>query len=173
MTPTTVTVTVTHHPTSPPYDSHHLTELSQLKQMRNVFKETLRLSVLAPWAARYSPKDIKIAGHDIPANTPIIQHLGYSLQNRDIWGDNVNEFCPSRFDEGKVPNYAFEPFGFAGRRVCPGKALSETESLMFLSSLVRQYRFVVDTSQTADVIKPVHGLVTSPGSPIFVSIQQR
>ena len=53
--------------------------------LRQIQDETLRLSTLAPWAARYSDKDIMIEGHVIPAGTPIIQALGVGLKNQTTW----------------------------------------------------------------------------------------
>ena len=55
--------------------------------MRQVQDETLRLSTLAPWAARYSNKDITIEDHVIPATTPIIQALGVGIKNQLSWED--------------------------------------------------------------------------------------
>ena len=55
--------------------------------MRQVQDETLRLSTLGPYAARYSNKDITIGGHVIPATTPIIQALGVGLKNQTSWED--------------------------------------------------------------------------------------
>ena len=55
--------------------------------MRQVQEETLRLSTLAPWAARYSDKDITIEGHVIPATTPIIHALGVALKSQVSWED--------------------------------------------------------------------------------------
>lgn len=53
--------------------------------MRQVQDETLRLSTLAPWAARYSDKDVWVCGHRVPARTPIITALGVSLKNTQQW----------------------------------------------------------------------------------------
>ena len=61
--------------------------LSFLRQLQD---ETLCLSTLAPWAARYSNKDITIEGHVIPAATPIIQALGVGLKSHVSW-DNVEK----------------------------------------------------------------------------------
>ena len=55
--------------------------------MRQIQDETLRLSTLAPWAARYGNTDITIEGHVIPAATPIIQALGVGLKNQMTWED--------------------------------------------------------------------------------------
>ena len=58
--------------------------------MRQVQDETLRLSTLAPWAARYSNKDITIEDHVIPAATPIIHALGVGLKSDESW-ENVEK----------------------------------------------------------------------------------
>lgn len=44
--------------------------------------ETLRLSVTAPFAARVcSEKEVRVRGHLIPPNTPIVKALGVSLHD--------------------------------------------------------------------------------------------
>ena len=50
-----------------------------------MLNETLRLSVIAPYAARYSDDDIVAGGYLIPAGTPIVIALGVSLKNETIW----------------------------------------------------------------------------------------
>ena len=53
--------------------------------LRQVLNEVLRLSVLAPYAARYSDEDIVAGGYLIPAGTPIVIALGVSLKSETIW----------------------------------------------------------------------------------------
>ena len=53
--------------------------------LRQVLNEVLRLSVLGPFAARYSDEDIVAGGYLIPAGTPIVIALGVSLKNETIW----------------------------------------------------------------------------------------
>ena len=55
--------------------------------MRQVMDETLRMSTLAPYAARYSDRDMVVDGYTVPANTPIIHALGVSLKNETQWED--------------------------------------------------------------------------------------
>jgi len=55
--------------------------------LRQVLNETLRLSVIAPVAGRYSDDDIVAGGYHIPANTPILIPLGVSLKNETVWKD--------------------------------------------------------------------------------------
>ena len=59
--------------------------------LRQVLNETLRLSVLGPYAARYSDNDIVAGGYHIPANTPIVISLGVSLKNETIWKDTEKQ----------------------------------------------------------------------------------
>jgi len=59
--------------------------------LRQVLNETLRISVLAPYAARYSDDDIVAGGYHIPANTPIVISLGVSLKNETIWKDTEKQ----------------------------------------------------------------------------------
>ena len=55
--------------------------------MRQIQDETLRMSTLAPWAARYGSVDMTIEDHVIPAGTPIIHALGVGLKNQTTWED--------------------------------------------------------------------------------------
>ncbi len=48
--------------------------------------ETLRCSVLAPFAARVSEeRDWSVGGHLIPKGTPIVTALGVSLQDEEAF----------------------------------------------------------------------------------------
>ena len=58
--------------------------------MRQVQDETLRMSTLGPYAARYSDEPVNVAGHTVPANTAIMHALGVSLKNVTTW-ENVEE----------------------------------------------------------------------------------
>lgn len=55
--------------------------------MRQVQDETLRLSTLGPFAARYSDEEVMVCGYHIPAKTPIITALGVALKNTTQWED--------------------------------------------------------------------------------------
>ena len=53
--------------------------------MRQVQDETLRLSSLAPWSARYSDEDVGVCGYQIPSGTPIIIAMGVAMKNATQW----------------------------------------------------------------------------------------
>ena len=60
-----------------------------------MLNETLRMSVLAPYAGRYSEEDVVAGGYLIPAGTPIVIALGVSLKNETIW-KNTEKYVNSR-----------------------------------------------------------------------------
>ena len=65
---------------------------------------------------------------------------------------------------------AFEPFGFAGKRKCPGYRFSYVEVTVFLSILMRRFKF-----RLAEDIDPghVYGLVTKPDKDIYITVSKR
>ena len=58
---------------------------------RQVEDETLRISVLAPWAVRLPADDFIVDGCLIPADTPIIQALGVGLKDTTSWTEGELE----------------------------------------------------------------------------------
>ena len=53
--------------------------------MRQVQDETLRLSTVTSWAARFSDTDITVCGYNVPAGVPIITAVGVALKNTTQW----------------------------------------------------------------------------------------
>ena len=149
-------------------------QIEQMSYLTSVVNESLRLSVLAPWAARVSTDDeLVICEKTIPAGTPIIQALGVVLKDEKIWS-NPDEFNPDRFDpenKKKLPTLAFSPFGFAGKRVCPGYRFAQSEANLFTAGIIRAFKVTL-VDPTSPVI-PFHGLVTAPKDEIFVQFTPR
>ncbi|XP_066927699.1 cytochrome P450 20A1-like [Clytia hemisphaerica] len=138
---------------------------------RQVVDETMRCSVLAPYAARYSEYDMVIGGHVIPKHTPLLQALGCVLQDETIW-PQPKRFDPDRFgpDAPKRHPLAFQPFGFAGKRKCPGYRFAYYEAIIFLVAIVRNFK----VSLVPDMkVEAVHRLVTSPKEEIYINIEKR
>ena len=149
-------------------------QIEQMPYLSSVINESLRLSVLAPWAARVSSDEsIAVGGYQIPAGTPMIQALGVLMHDETIWA-NPKEFDPDRFDPERkksLPAFAFSPFGFAGKRVCPGYRFAQYEASAFLSGIIRTFKVTLEDPQRPVV--PVHGLVTAPNDEIWVRFQAR
>jgi cytochrome P450 family 20 subfamily A len=149
-------------------------QIEHMPYLTSVINESLRISVLAPWAARVSTDDeMVICGKIVPVGTPIIQALGVVLQDDKIW-TKPHEFNPDRFNQEnhkKLPTLAFSPFGFAGKRVCPGYRFAQYEANLFIAGIIRKFKVTL-VDQTAPVV-PVHGLVTSPKDEILVQFTER
>ncbi|XP_035663707.1 cytochrome P450 20A1-like [Branchiostoma floridae] len=147
--------------------------ISQLVYLRQVLDETLRCAVVGPWGARYMDLDIEIGGHIVPAKTPVIHAFGVVLQDERIWPE-PNKFDPERFDAESSKGrhkLAFQPFGFAGGRKCPGYKFSYAETSVFLSILCRQFKLHLVDGQ----VVTWHGIImiTRPVDEIWITVTKR
>ncbi|XP_033761925.1 cytochrome P450 20A1-like [Pecten maximus] len=140
--------------------------------MRQIVNETLRCATIAPYAARFQDFDSELGGHMIPKNTPVIQALGVALKNEKYW-PLPNEFDPDRFSPENIKNrppMSFQPFGFAGRRVCPGYRFAYAGATVCLVTLLSKFKIKLVGDH---VPNPVYGLATHPEEEIWVNIEKR
>ncbi|XP_014669853.1 PREDICTED: cytochrome P450 20A1-like [Priapulus caudatus] len=147
-------------------------EFSDSSYLRQVIDETLRCAIIGPHAARVQDFDSKLGGHIVPKNTPVIQALGVVMHDEKIWPE-PNKFDPERFSSENSKgrsSYAFQPYGFAGKRICPGYRLANAEIGVALSELCRRFKFHLVAGQ---VVQPVHGLVTRPKDEVWITISKR
>lgn len=102
--------------------------LSQVSYLQWIISETLRFATVIPLNERIALKDTVLprgGGPDgksrvfIPEGTQVLIPL-YAMQHRaDIWGPDVEEFRPERWETHR-PGWEFIPFG-AGARKCLGR----------------------------------------------------
>lgn len=151
-------------------DEVTIEDVNKMPYLNQVTKESLRLSLLAPFAARYQDIDVELGGHVIPKDTPVIHALSIVLQDEKYW-PNPNRFDPDRFSAerfSELPHLCFSPFGFAGQRSCPGQKLFYAEAGVYISLICRKFKFSLVEGQ---VVKPVYGLVTRPQEEIWVALE--
>lgn len=82
-------------------------------------------------------------------------------------------FDPDRFNEENSkerPSLAYQPFGFAGKRKCPGWRFSLAEGLVFLSVFVRQFKVKLVEGQK---VEPAYRLVTAPKEEFYITVSKR
>ena len=82
-------------------------------------------------------------------------------------------FDPERFSNEEVKKrhpMAFQPFGFAGKRKCPGYRFSYAEVAVVLSVLLRRFKIHLVDGQ---VVEPEHALVTQPKEEIWITVTKR
>lgn len=95
--------------------------------------------------------------------------IGLSL----IWSCFSFRFDPDRFNSENTksrPLLAFSPFGFAGKRTCPGAQLAYLEATSVLVTLLRDHKVKLVEGL---VINPVYGIVTHPGDEIWIMAEKR
>ncbi|XVF71520.1 hypothetical protein PTKIN_Ptkin12aG0044400 [Pterospermum kingtungense] len=99
------------------------TGLHELKYLRLIVKETLRLHPSAPLLLpRECDENCVISGYDVLAKTKVIVNAWAIGRDSRYWKE-AEKFYPERFLENPIDfrgkNFEYIPFG-AGRRICPG-----------------------------------------------------
>ena len=117
-------------------------DLSALRQSRDVFRETLRLYPPVPMMVREAACPERFRDRDVPKGAQIVLSPWHLHRHERLW-DNPDSFDPARYatENGKTCLHnAYMPFS-AGQRVCPGAGFAMIEGPLLLSMLVRAYRF--------------------------------
>lgn len=119
-------------------------QVLQLKYVRMILNESLRLWPTAPAFSLYAKEDTVIGGkYFIKKEEERITVLIPQLhRDKDAWGDNAEEFHPERFeDPHKVPHHAYKPFG-NGQRACIGMQFALHEATLVLGMLLQHFEFI-------------------------------
>ncbi|KMQ93071.1 cytochrome p450 4c1, partial [Lasius niger] len=143
-------------------------ELSQLKYLERVIKETLRLYPSVPFIFRKLAEDVKIGDYTLPKNATVSIEILYTHTNPQIWSD-PQKFDPDRFlpENSKHRNpYAYIPFS-AGPRNCIGQRFALLEEKTILTAVLRKWR--VKSVKTPDEVQYGAALILRPFEEIFMS----
>ncbi|XP_060197025.1 cytokinin hydroxylase-like [Lycium barbarum] len=122
-----------------------VTKLNGLTKMGWVLNEVLRLYSPAPNVQRQVRENIQVDNLVIPKGTNIWIDVVSMHHDKNLWGEDVNEFKPERFKEdmthgGCKHKMGFLPFGFGGR-MCIGRNLSIMEYKIVLSLILTRFAF--------------------------------
>ncbi|KAK2988403.1 hypothetical protein RJ640_007696 [Escallonia rubra] len=116
-------------------------DIQELKYLKYVIKETLRLHPPAPLSPRESMENFQMGKYKIPAKARVIFNLWAIARDPKHWPD-ANCFQPERFYEScidyKGTNFQYIPFG-AGRRMCPGLAFGIANIELQLAQLLYHF----------------------------------
>ncbi|CAL1679504.1 unnamed protein product [Lasius platythorax] len=143
-------------------------ELSQLKYLERVIKETLRLYPSVPFIFRKLAEDVKMGDYTLPKNATVSIEILYTHTNPQIWSD-PQKFDPDRFlpENSKHRNpYAYIPFS-AGPRNCIGQRFALLEEKTILTAVLRKWR--VKSVKTPDEVQYGAALILRPFEEIFMS----
>ena len=97
--------------------------IDELKYLKSVVKETLRLHPPAPLLLpRECGQACEINGYHIPVKSKVIVNAWAIGRDPKYWSE-AERFYPERFIDSSIDykgtNFEYIPFG-AGRRICPG-----------------------------------------------------
>ncbi|KAL2933256.1 Cytochrome P450 71A22 [Bienertia sinuspersici] len=131
-------------------------ELKNMKYLKAVIKETLRLHPPAPLLLFHeSSHDVKINGYDIAAGTQVIVNA-WAIQRDSAYWEQAEEFCPERFLNSSVDfkgqDFEFIPFG-AGRRSCPGMAFAIVDAELVLATLTYEFDWKLPEGRNFNVVE--------------------
>nr|XP_016461468.1 PREDICTED: cytochrome P450 714C2-like [Nicotiana tabacum] len=112
-----------------------------------VMNEVLRLYSPAPNVQRQTREDIKVDNVVIPKGTNMWIDLVSMHHDKQLWGEDVNEFKPERFKDDMIHGgckhkMGYLPFGFGGR-MCIGRNLTMMEFKVVLSLILTNFSFSI------------------------------
>ncbi|EFJ06388.1 hypothetical protein SELMODRAFT_186869 [Selaginella moellendorffii] len=139
---------------------------SKLKIVGMVLNETLRLYPPAVFLVRTAMEDTKLGNLMVPEGTGVLVPILSILHDKEVWGEDANEFNPQRFADG-VANASKHPFAFLpfshGPRVCLGQGFALMEAKVALTMILHRFSFEISPSyQHSPVLRltltPKHGM---------------
>ncbi|XP_012062915.1 PREDICTED: cytochrome P450 4C1-like [Atta cephalotes] len=142
-------------------------ELSQLKYLERVIKETLRIFPSVPLIMRKLKEDVKLDSYTLPKGTLVVLAIMLTHRSSEIWPDPL-KFDPDRFLPENSQNrnpYAYIPFS-AGPRNCIGQRFALLEEKIVLTAILRKWR--VKSVKTIDTIEYGSSLIMRPIEEVFI-----
>jgi cytochrome P450 len=134
-----------------------------------VIKETLRLYPPIHIGNRVAAEEMEFEGGTVPAGARMFYSIYLTQRDPSIW-ENVEEFCPARFERGlKTPPFSYIPFG-GGPRACIGAAFGQAEARLVLAYLLKNFDF---TPLNADKIHPHMGATLEPRPEVLMKVSRR
>jgi cytochrome P450/NADPH-cytochrome P450 reductase len=120
-------------------------QVQQLRYVRQVLDESLRLWPTAPGFTRAPREDTVIGGrYAVPAHTATTV-MSVALHRRtSVWGADAAEFDPDHMAADRlatIPRNAYKPFG-TGQRACIGRQFALQEATLVLGMLLQRFEFV-------------------------------
>ncbi|WP_371018154.1 bifunctional cytochrome P450/NADPH--P450 reductase [Pseudalkalibacillus sp. JSM 102089] len=127
-------------------------QVKQLKYVRMILNETLRLWPTAPAFTLYAKEDTTLNGeYDVKKGDDFTLLLPELHRDKSIWGEDVESFIPERFeDPSSIPAHAFKPFG-NGQRACIGQQFSLHESTLLLGMIIQNFELIDHANYQLDV----------------------
>nr|KAK5432287.1 hypothetical protein LTR18_011194 [Exophiala xenobiotica] len=129
-------------------------QTQQPPMLQAVVKEATRLlPSIVFQLLRHTPENFVVRGEHIPAGTSVGISPISQNRDRDIFGEDANEFRPERWlenrDRAGYMDTCLMTFGGSGPRMCVGKNIALVEMHKFLAQFIYNFNF-----ETVDAEKP-------------------
>ncbi|EER94798.1 hypothetical protein BDA96_01G383500 [Sorghum bicolor] len=123
--------------------------LNKFKEMTMVLLETLRLYTPVMVMLRKPISDIRLGSLSIPKGNGIAIPIPFLHRDKEVWGDNANDFDPLRFENG-ITNAAKTPqalLSFSiGPRSCIGQNFAMLEAKSVMAMILKKFSFTLSSS---------------------------
>jgi len=152
-------------------DKPSLEQVKELRVVRGLVRESLRLFPPVWAAGRIALSDFTLAGSSIAARTQLIVSP-WVVQRDPRYFSRPLEFRPERWWNGEtddLPKGTYLPFG-AGPRVCIGQHFAELELTLALARLLQAYDFERLDSKPLEFSPSV---TLRPRAPICLRVRRR
>lgn len=118
-------------------------DLSRLRYLEMACNEGLRMYPPTALVGRIAKEADTVGGYELPAGANVLTSPYVMGRLSRLWGDDVDEFRPERFDENESASrhaLAFFPFG-AGPRGCLGMRMAMLQMKTVLAILLLRVSF--------------------------------
>ncbi|XP_035826293.1 cytochrome P450 2D6-like [Aplysia californica] len=148
---------------------------NKLKYLNATIMEAQRMGNVSPMGVTHlCPRDTTFKGFKIPKGTHVIGNMSSIFSDKQVWGEDADNFRPERFidDKGNLKHFEeFTPFSM-GKRACPGEALANMELFIRISSMCQRFQFLAPDPLNPPEIIEVMSISRSPG-PFEVRVVER
>ena len=140
-------------------------DTSELKYMKLIIKETMRLHPPAPLLQRRCRETCEVMGYEIEAGTCVFVNAWAIGRDPRHW-DDAETFKPERFQGSSIGFNGLDleclPFG-AGRRICPGIGFGLAVVELALASLLLHFDWKLPDGMKPEELdmRETRGLVAS------------
>jgi len=156
-------------------DSIDHVKLDGIAYLHAVCNETLRIYAPVPITLRDAAHDTTILGQFVPKTTKVIIAPWAINLNKQLWGEDAEEFNPDRWmvpgqtnSGGAVSNYAFLTF-LHGPRSCIGQRFAVAELACLVAAFVGKYEF--EMADPDEKIEIKGGITARPRNGMHIKLK--